>query len=188
MGLNARTTRGWIQGAENRTAVGWLDIAIGPPVVPPALPPAPFGPQSGDVLLFQTDAGGDIIVERGLAQMTEGFETAAYLSLFGGNEIEAGAKDILDWWGNLEETDPDKRYISETQYLLHTVPANSASLLRLEEAARRDLDWLLSSNIASSVVVLASIPEINKLDISIAIEAEGEITNFTFTENWKAIV
>lgn len=191
MSLDARTTRGWIQDG-NRTPVGWLDIPTGPAVIPkpqpvPELPP--FGPQEGDVLLFQIVDNGEINLENGLVQMTKSFYTAAYLSLFGGNEDAPGDADLFsDWWGNFTEVEPSKRYVSETQYILRMTPATSAGLQRLEEAVARDLQWLIDDNIASRVTVDASIPEINRLNINIEIEAEGETMEFNFTENWKAIV
>lgn len=141
----------------------------------------------GDVLLYQSLNGGEIDYIDGQPVMTGGFETAAYLSLFGGNKDDDGSKDNpLTWWGNVEETDPDKRYISRTQYILQGLPATAANLRRLEEAARLDLNWFLTSKIASSVEVEAVIPEFNKVNIAVTIKAEGKESQFNFTENWRA--
>lgn len=143
--------------------------------------------QQGDVLLFQTDDDGDIIVTGGIVEMTGDFKTAAYLSLFGGNEDDDGRKDNpKTWWGNLSEIDPAEKYISETQNLLQALPATSSNLLRIETAVLRDLQWFLDKSIASSVNAEASIPALNRLKLVISIEANGEETQFTFIENWKA--
>ncbi len=142
--------------------------------------------QQGDVQLFQTDDDGNIIVENGLVAMSGGLSTAAYLSLFGGNEEDNGGQDTsLSWWGNVDENEPEKQYRSETQHLLQSIPATSGNLLRIQEAALRDLDWMLSSDVASSVSVAASIPGLNRIKLIADIKAEGEEFRFEFVENWK---
>lgn len=143
--------------------------------------------QQGDVLLFQTDDDGEIIVENGIVEMSGGLETAAYLSLFGGNEDDDGSDDnALTWWGNLDEVDPVRQYRSETQNLLQSIPATTGNLRRIEDAANRDLAWFVEQNVASSVTVEATIPGINRVKITVKIEANGVESSFDFVENWKA--
>lgn len=143
--------------------------------------------QQGDVSLFQTNDDGEIEVVNGVVTMSGGLETAAYLSLFGGNEDDDGRKDNpKTWWGNLLEINPTKKYVSETQHLLQSIPAVSANLRKIEDAAKKDLNWFLTNNIASSVTVLASIPDVNRITLTVNIDAEGEESEFEFTENWKA--
>lgn len=144
--------------------------------------------QQGDVLLIQTNDDGEITVVNGVAEMTGGFETAVYLSLFGGNEDDDGrSENPLKWWGNLDEVDPVLKYISKTQNILQALPATSANLKRVEDAIKEDLQWLLDKNVASSVTVAANIPALNKLKIVVEIEARGEESRFEFTENWRAM-
>jgi phage gp46-like protein len=143
--------------------------------------------QQGDVKLFQTDDDGEITVTNGVVEMSGGLETAAYLSLFGGNEDDDGSNDTpLTWWGNLDEIDPARQYRSETQNLLQALEATSGNLQRIEDAAGRDLAWFLDVRAASSVTVVASIPGINRIKLTIEIEANGEESSFEFVENWKA--
>lgn len=143
--------------------------------------------QQGDVLLFQTTDNGEINVSGGLVEMSGGLETAAYLSLFGGNEDDDGRDNsTLSWWGNSDETEGSRQYRSETQNLLRSIAAVPANLRRIEDAARRDLAWFLSDNIASKITVTASMPGLNKVRIIIDIEAVGEESQFDFVENWKA--
>ena len=143
--------------------------------------------QQGDVLLFQTPDDGDIIVEGGLVEMAGGLETAAYLSLFGGNEDDDGlGNNSFTWWGNLDETNPALKYRSETQNLLQAIPPTSGNLRRIEDAAGRDLAWFLEEKIASSIIVEASIPRLNTVRIKVTIEANGLESSFEFVENWKA--
>lgn len=143
--------------------------------------------QEGDVKLFQTDDDGEITVENGLVEMSGGLETAAYLSLFGGNEDDDGRADNpANWWANLDEVDPTRQYHSETQNLLQALPATTGNLRRIEDAAGRDLAWFVDSGVASSVSVSASIPGINRIKLTIDIEAVGQESSFEFVENWKA--
>ena len=143
--------------------------------------------QQGDVLLQQTNDNGEISVVNGVVTMTGSFETMAYLCLFGGNEDDAGGSDKTEsWWGNLDEIDPDLRYVSETQNLLKSIPAISSNLLKIQAAAERDLAVFTSKNIASSVTVVVSVPALNRVSIAINIEAVGEKSSFKFTENWEA--
>jgi phage gp46-like protein len=143
--------------------------------------------QQGDVSLYQTNDGGEISALDGIVAMSGGLETAAYLSLFGGNEDDDGRADnALNWWANIDETDPSREYHSETQHLLRSLPATTGNLRRLEDAARRDLSWFEAENVASSVSVVASIPGVNQIKLSIDIEALGEEASFEFVENWKA--
>lgn len=143
--------------------------------------------QQGDVSLFQTNDDGNIEVVGGIVTMGGGLETSAYLSLFGGNEDDDGSQNSpVSWWANLDEVDPVRQHRSETQNLLQALPATTGNLRRIEEAANRDLAWFIESNVASSVNVVASIPGINKIKLTIDIEALGNESSFEFVENWKA--
>lgn len=142
--------------------------------------------QQGDVLLFQTNDDGDIISENGLLAMSGGLETAAYLSLFGGNEDDDGrSNNPANWWGNLDEIDPARQYRSETQNLLQALPATTGNLLRIEDAVKRDLAWMVSIGAASEVSAEVSILGINRILIDINVIARGEESNFEFIQNWK---
>lgn len=144
--------------------------------------------QQGDVLLYQINDGGEINVVNGIIEMSGGLETALYLSLFGGNEDCSGRRTCpFTWWANRNENDPTYRYVSETQYLLKELPATTGNLGRIEEAVKRDTNWLLDKRVASSVVTTVTIPGLNKVRIKIDIEAEGLISNFDFVENWKVL-
>lgn len=143
--------------------------------------------QQGDVSLFQTDDEGDITVEGGIVTMSGGLETSAYLSLFGGNEDDDGRADNpANWWANIDEVDTAREYHSETQNLLQALAATTGNLRRIEDAANRDLAWFITSKVASSINVDASIPGINRIKLTIDIEAQGEESSFEFVENWKA--
>jgi len=132
--------------------------------------------QQGDILLFQTDDDGEINVNDGIVEMSGGLETTAYLSLFGGNE------DGSEWWGNLSENEPSKKYNSETQNLLLSIPATSGNLKRIEDSVNRDLAWFLEKKLATSITASVSIIALNTIKIIIDIDQ----TTFEFIENWRA--
>lgn len=141
-----------------------------------------------DVLLFHTVDGGEIEFIGGEPTMSDGLETSAYLSLFGGNDDDANLDGTahLQWWGNLGENDGSKHYRSETQYLLKSLPATSANLRRLEDAVKRDLSWMLSE-FAKNVSCGVSIPALNRAQIELGIEVKsGTKYRFVFTEGWGA--
>ena len=145
--------------------------------------------QQGDVQLFNAPDGGDIQVSGGIVSMDGGLETAAYLSLFGGNKNDDGSQDnSRTWWGNLSETGTVKQYRSETQNLLDRIPLISGNLIKVQLAAERDLAWFIDTKVASSVIVSATIPALNTIRIVVGIEAFGEQSQFTFTENWNSTV
>lgn len=140
--------------------------------------------QQGDVSLFQTDDDGDITVEAGIVAMSGGLETAAYLSLFGGNEDDDGTDGSPhSWWGNIDETQPEREYHSETQHLLQALVASAANLRRIEDAARRDLAGLVSVGAATEFAVVATIPALDR--VKITIDGVGD-TTLEFVENWQA--
>lgn len=134
-----------------------------------------------DVLLFQTLDDGDIAVEGGEVQMTNGLETAVYLSLFGGNDADDGLPgNPYGWWGN-EGEDADTKMVSRLQNLLDSVPASSGSLKRLNDAAGVDLAWLAA--LGFDVGVSASIPGVNRVKITVSVND----TTFTFTQEWARL-
>jgi len=133
-----------------------------------------------DVLLYQTLDDGDVTIDGGQVQLTDGLETAVYLSLFGGNEADDGLPDNpYGWWGN-EGEDGDTRMVSRLQNLMDSVPATSANLKRLNDAARADLAWLPARY---AVDVSASIPGINKVKMTVSIDDQ----TFEFTEEWARL-
>lgn len=134
-----------------------------------------------DVLLRQTNDDGDIEVEAGLFRMSEGLETASYLSMFGGNEDDPGDDDSdQNWWGNIDETEPDRQYRSETQYLLKSLPAIPANLKRIEQAAARDHAWMVPAGVAQSVTPTARIPELNRVVVDVEIVTLLDKVQFSF--------
>lgn len=123
-----------------------------------------------DVLLRETNDGGDVTIQSGLLLLSEGLESAAFLSLFGGNEDDPGEADTShQWWGNVLDPAPELAYRSETQFLLRSLPAIPANLRRVEQAAARDLKWMVDTGNAKSVTAEATIPAVSRVALSLVI-------------------
>jgi len=138
-----------------------------------------------DVRLYHTIDGGEVDVTAGQFVLSDSPESAVYISLFGGNEEDSGkaSDDRLQWWGNLIESDPERVLRSETQYLLNELPATTGNLVRIEEAALRDLDWMKGYG-ATSITATATMPRLDWVALTIAFEIDGQKYNPTFTAPW----
>jgi phage gp46-like protein len=152
--------------------------------------------QQGDVVLYQGIDDGDIMMTTGsyvapgedvpvspeaFVVMDGGFETATYLSLFGGNQEDDGtaATALLSWWGNIGEAVP---YRSRTQHLLSSLPATSSNMQRLKQAVLDDLAWFSEQNIAKTISAEVSIPALNRVRVVVDIDD----FNATYESNWKS--
>jgi hypothetical protein len=146
--------------------------------------------QEGDVLLYQSDNDGDINIVGGITEMTAGFDTMIYLTLYGGNVEDPGRDDkSKQWWGNWTEPDPARHYRGEYQNLIQGLPASSANLVLVEGAAKRDIERaFVDTKIADKVTVAATIPARNQIKITIGIEADGKRSDYEFTENWESTI
>lgn len=142
----------------------------------------------GDVLLTSTENGGEIAITDGLIQTTDGFETAIYLALFGGNYKDDGttATKKYQYWGNLLETESQKKLTSRFQNLLYGIPATPANLLKLKSAALQDLSWLTTEKIADKINIDISIISKNRIECEIEVlKDETKLFETKFEANWR---
>ena len=139
-----------------------------------------------DAYFTHTADGGEIEYVNGKITMSDGLETAAYLSHFGGNEEDAGVDpdDASQWWGNFGENE-ERKQRSRVGYLLKTLIAIPANLRAVEDAARQDLAWMLDA-FADSVDARATLTAPRQLKLEDYIVVNGTGYNFTFGENWTA--
>lgn len=129
----------------------------------------------GNVALYHTEDGGEITVDRGEVEQDGGLEAAVYLSLFG-NNVHG------DWWGDIDEDDPARRYPGETQKLIDGLPARPSNLLRIEDAATRDLQALVDAGVIESVEPSASMDGPKRLKLEITINGDETLR---FELNWE---
>lgn len=149
----------------------------------PTSPPA----QVADVKLFNLADGGEIEVINGQVTMSSGLDTSAYLSLFGGNELDSGLQgdDRKQFWANLSETEPAKQYRSRTQNMLRSLPAIPANLLRVQDAVNADLSWMLT-DVASAIDVSVSMPGLNRVNITVDITVADQVYTYVFAQQWSS--
>lgn len=140
-----------------------------------------------DVLLLNTNDGGEMEIKNGVVTMSDGLENVVHLSLFGGNEDDSGSEAAKpkQWWANFGELDPARHLRSAFQFLVRSIPCTSGNLRLVQEAAESDLAWMLES-IATSVSVLCSIPALNTLKTEVNLVVNGTLYPFTFTTAWGA--
>ena len=138
-----------------------------------------------DVHLFNEVDGGNIQFINGKIVTSDGLASAAYISMFGGNELDSGneADDAKQWWGNLTEEAAERKQRSETQHLMFESPAIPANLRLLEEAAQRDCAWMLN-DFATEVSALASLVAINRVKLELSVFVGDSRYEFAFTESW----
>jgi len=149
-----------------------------------------------DVRLYHTNDGGDVdLTPDGTYVeliLDTGLETAAYLSMFGGNERDPGTVfDDTDpdhghnsqWWGNLNES-TTVAMRSETANLLRSLPATSSNLIKVEQAAARDLDWFLVEKVAREIEVIATMTSVNSLSIQVRFEIDKQEFVYAFASIW----
>lgn len=145
----------------------------------------------GDVLLDSTPDGGNLVIENNFVIGTGGFETAARLSLIGGNEEDNGTEATIkkSWWGNQLETDnPNRKMISRLQNIIKGFPATPSNLNKAIQAAKDDLKWFKDEKIADTITVNGRIPSKNRLELDIEILKNNELlADFKFELNWVAM-
>lgn len=130
--------------------------------------------QDGDVLLFQTLNDGDISITDGIIKMTQGLETAVYLSLFSPS----------DWFGNEAAETKDEELSSRTNDFIRSKPQSSKNYQLLVQAVEDDLKWLTQNNHADRVSASVSSDGLNRVMISIVIEQDSGSTNLTIPVEW----
>lgn len=144
----------------------------------------------GDVYLYDTQDGSEIEIKNGLVMADEGFRTAVYLSLFGGNSDDTG--EVINnetWWGNcLDNLSENEKLIGRFDTYVKSVPMTSRNIVVAEEKAKQDLQWFIDDGIADSVEVEISSGEKNKINLSVKIGKAGEILEAgNYSLQWESM-
>jgi phage gp46-like protein len=143
----------------------------------------------GDVLLMETEDGGDVLIENDFFVCDRSFNTAVYLSLFGGNKDDNGkVKNSKTWWGNTLPGVPEhEKLISRFQYIISGLPMTTKNIQEAEAAANLDLKWITDEGIAEKVIVSGRAASRNKFTMRVDIQAGGKsIYENTFSLFWRA--
>lgn len=103
-----------------------------------------------DIQLKETFDGGDFVMKRNDVSIIEGFENMPYLGMFGGNpgfntpQSRLRNQQAYDFWGNnlLSNNNASIQINSNTEYALITTALTSAGRLLIEQAVKRDLQFM----------------------------------------------
>ena len=143
----------------------------------------------GDLLLCDTPDGGDVLLENGLFNDDQGFSTAVYLSLFGGNKEDAGkVKNSKTWWGNrLSGTTEAEKIISRFQNIITSLPITVKNIKAAESAAMLDLKWIIDLGVADKIEATGRSLEKGRFELTVNIyKDKNTIYKNSFYNLWMA--
>jgi phage gp46-like protein len=141
----------------------------------------------GDDLLFETVDGGELAIENGLFVSDTQFSSAAYLSLFGGNQDDPGkVENNKTWWGNcLDSVTKNEKLVSRFQAIITGLPMTVKNIREAESAAELDLRWFKDEKIADEITT--TIKSTGKHEFNLTIEILKDITTVfenTYSLQW----
>ena len=121
--------------------------------------------QQGDVLHFQGPDDGDIFVQDGLTEMTQGFKSMVYIVLEGPNEADDGSQgtEHLQWLGNEDEPEANQLR-GKFHQKLKNQPLTSGTLPTLQDAAIEDITDKFG-DLLDSVQVTISATSVNSVNV-----------------------
>lgn len=142
---------------------------------------------TGDALFFNTPNGGDLEFVDGEPTRTGGLPGAVYILLFGGNNRDEGeAGSEFSWWGNRLEEDPSLHIRGEVGSLMQHLPLTGPNLLRIQDAAERDLSGLVTLGIITELTATAVIEGPKRLRLTLDMNYLGQPENQVYRLNWGA--
>lgn len=143
-----------------------------------------------DLQLIESLNGGDLVLNGNDLSVIDGFQNMVYLALFGGNVKQSTTdfeedEERFDYWANdlLFLDNSAIQYNSETERTLNEVSLNSKGRLLIEQAVKKDLEFMQSfSNLEVSVSILST----DKVSISVILKEPNELNSNEFTYIWNA--
>lgn len=126
--------------------------------------------RQGDIALYHTPDGGEMTIINGEPVMDAGFETATYLSLFGG--------DGESHWMHEYQSESEKVYGKFYNFIRGNTKT-VANLNKAEDLAKQDLQWFIDDGIADTIIV--SITSLSANDIEL--ESQLLLNCETLSEN-----
>lgn len=144
-----------------------------------------------DLRLIESGNGGDLVKKPKDLEVISGFENMIYLALFGGNPgystpiTRLENEQAFDWWGNsiFFPNNPGLQFNSFTENVLNTVSLTSSGRIQIENAVKSDLSFM---NEFAGVTIDVSIPETDKVIISISVQEPDNIDERRFVYLWDA--
>jgi len=134
-------------------------------------------PRTGDIYIYNTNSGGTIQVINGEPEMDGGFESAAYLSLFGNNGS--------DFWGNEYATESQKL---KGQFIgfIESAPITLININRAQDLALLDLQWFIDDGIADTIGAEITEDGKNRIELTVDMQLDGNtVFENTYQINWQ---
>lgn len=145
---------------------------------------------AGDVLLRSSGDGATIVIEDGLVKDCRNFDTAVYLSLFGGNEDDLNARPEKTWWGNLIPGTRRTEWMhSEFGASVTGRAITSGNLKMAGDAAKRDLEWV--KNEAGADEINARLHAVSQQRATLTVEImkdSASMAGGSFETQWQEAV
>lgn len=144
-----------------------------------------------DIELIETNNGGDLVKNPKDLSVVFGFDNMPYMALFGGN-YEASTplqrlenEQAFDWWGNnlLFPNDASVQMNSLTERTLNSVALNSFGRTLIEQAVKKDLEFMKPF---ANVSVVVSIVSVDRVLIAVRIIRLDNIEERAFVYIWDA--
>lgn len=128
-----------------------------------------------DLKVILTNNGGDLVKNPKDLALVFGFENMILLAMFGGNVEENTPTERVpnqayqDWWGNnlLLPKNASRQFNSDTERTINTVALNSSGISQIEEAVKRDLDFMTQF---ARVRVQVRLTDVDRIAIGIQVE------------------
>ncbi len=140
-----------------------------------------------DLAIGENDGnGGDLRLVGNDLAVVNGIENMVYLAMFGGNVAQSTTPvpvaDSKDYWGNnlLMQNDPSIQFNSETERALNNTPLTSSGRVIIENAIKKDLEFLSPQSVVTVTVTIVATDRIN-VNIRVVTNLTGEqiiIINF----------
>jgi hypothetical protein len=142
-----------------------------------------------DLQVVETGNGGDLNRKGNDLALVFSFENMPYLALFGGNKeatttSRLASEQAFDFWGNalLLPNDTSRQFNSLTERALETTPLTSAGRLLIEEAIKKDLEFMRPfANVSVTTEIIAT----DHLRIGIGITQPGNLQERRFIYIWE---
>jgi len=102
---------------------------------------------ANDITIFEDGDGGELVLNNEDIGTVDGFTNMVFLAWFGGNVSESTNENLKDqeqrgdWWGNSLFKE-ENQFNSELEKTLNNSNISSASLINIENAAKKDLQFL----------------------------------------------
>ena len=130
---------------------------------------------TGDILLQETNGEIDALWENGQPAMTDGFETAVLLAVFG---------DRNTWQNALADSDEEK-YVSRFTEVIRNANVSEKTKKDGTEALKVALAFLVSSRAASKVTVTGKILSVYAVGWYVEIVRPDGTANSRYEVNWQ---